>query len=204
NPTAPPRIVGIPPTRNSVNITPIFLSFLPRNGEAIGNPSVMFWNRNPIRTTRAAPEAKPKVTPKAPKTRPSVRFWNPIPSAIIRAVNVGVRPLLERASKKYNTRNPPAKDAAKRRSLSSDVPYPYREPLLKTGATFEKMSPNKKTSIPIATAFKSIVYRTSILLRSTMGSEMKIDSPIIAEKNNISGKLAIDGSHPKQHDIRHI
>ena len=58
------------------------------------------------------------------------------------------------------------------------------------------MSPNKKTRIPIATAFSRVVYRTSILLRSTMGREMKMDSPMIAEKKSISGKLAITRPHP--------
>ena len=94
---------------------------MPRNGEAMGKPSVMFWNMKPTSTTRAAPE-RPTATPREPKTSPSVRFWNPIPIDMTRASWVGVRPFFDLLSARKSTRNPAANAIAKSTSLETDEP----------------------------------------------------------------------------------
>ena len=58
----------------------------------MGNPSVTFWKMNPTSTTSAAP-VRPIDSRQGAEEQPSVRFWKPIPSAMMVASWVGRQPV---------------------------------------------------------------------------------------------------------------
>ena len=78
-----PKIAGIPAISPSPIILAIF-AFVPVNGAAIANPSVVLWVANPI--IRNVLKATSPSAIAAPTANPSPRLWNPIPIAIIREI----------------------------------------------------------------------------------------------------------------------